>query len=71
MSQVERLEAELALAKLEERFVDAKASGKATKELKDEVREARRVFRSEHRDRVAVNPASVSTGAKVSKTGGN
>ena len=71
MSQVERLEAELALAKLEEKFVDAKASGKVTKELKDEVREARRVFRSEHRDRVAVNPAAVSTGAKVSKTGGN
>ena len=69
-AKVERLEAELALEKLEAKFVEAKASGKVTNKMKDEVREARRVFRSEHRDRVTVAPGTVATGTKVQSTGG-
>lgn len=71
MSKVERLEAELALAKLEDTFVAAKEAGKVTDELRAELREARHDFRANHRPVVAVQPASVSAGADVKKAGGN
>ena len=69
MSTVERLEAELALAKLEAKFVEAKASGKVTTKMKDDVREARRVFRSEYRSQVNVAPDTVGTSAGVEGVG--
>jgi hypothetical protein len=69
-AKVDRLEAELALAKLEAKFVEAKTSGKVTKKMKDDIREARRVFRSQYRPQVNVAPGTVATGATVQDTGG-
>lgn len=49
MSKVAALEAELAMAKLEEKFLAAKAAGKATAELKAELRAARQDYRENYR----------------------
>lgn len=68
MSKVEALEAELALAKLEEKFAAAKKAGKANAKMKEELRAARRVYREKHRglpDGVAVQPKTVAVTAGV------
>lgn len=70
MASVERLEAELALARLEEEFVDAKADGKDTPELRASLRAAREEFRGTYRPVVAVQPDSVGAVAAVKKAGG-
>ena len=66
-ARIERLRAELALAEMEEAFIDAKMTGKVTKTMKDELREARRSFRSTYREQVNVNPATTEAGAGVEK----
>ena len=66
MSDVERLEAELALAKLEEKWIQAKADGKE-ETMRGELRDARAAFRAKYRPVVAVTPAAV--GAKTSVKG--
>jgi hypothetical protein len=67
--KVERLEAELKLAKLEDKFVKAKEAGKVTQKMKLDMREARRDFRSKYRPQVNVNPATIGTKATVKGTG--
>jgi hypothetical protein len=67
VSDVERLEAELALAKLEEKWVKAKAEGKAD-EMRGELRDARAEFRAKYRPVVAVSPAAVGAKASVKGT---
>lgn len=69
MSKVEALEAELAVARIEERFLAAKAAGKLTEELRAELRAAREHFRANHRglpEGTSVQPATVETTAAVS-----
>lgn len=69
MSKVDALEAELALARLEEQFVAAKAAGVATPELKAELRAARQKYRETYRgspEGTAVQPATVEVTAGVS-----
>lgn len=71
MSKVEALETELALAKLEEKFVAAKKAGKATAKMKAELRAARQEFREKHRglpDGAVVRPATVRATAGVNGT---
>jgi len=64
------LEAELAVVELEDELLAAKEAGEVPRELKDRLREARRVFR-EQRSGVAgdgdavVNPAAVQASASV------
>ena len=68
MSDVERLEAELALAKLEEKWVKAKKDGKE-EAMRGELRAARQAFRAKYRPVVAVAPAAVGASATVKGTG--
>lgn len=67
VTRVEKLEAELKLAKLEDKFVLAKTEGKVTPKMKHAVREARQDFRDNYRSApiVVVNPATVVSGAGV------
>lgn len=68
MSKVAALEAELALAKLEEKFVAAKAAGNVSPKLKAELRAARQDYRENYRglpDGTAVKPATVKVSAGV------
>ena len=67
--RVERLEAELKLAKLEDKLVAAKEEGKLTDKLKLQVREARREFRLKYREQVAVQPGTVSATGEVQEAG--
>ena len=68
-ARIERLEAELALATLEEELSAAKGKGKRPKpipdELNDRVRAARLAFREKYREQVNVNPASIGAGATI------
>lgn len=69
MSKVRALEAELALAKAEEKFVAAKKAGKTTDKMKADLRAARQEYREKYRglpDGTAVQPATVKV-----KTGVN
>lgn len=70
MSNVERLKAELALAELEEAFVEAKAKNKVTTEMRNELRAARQEFRETWRENVVVQPSTVNASADVTKAGG-
>ena len=63
--RTERLEAELKLAKLEEKLSKSKEKGPAPAKLKLEVRAARQVFRDKYRPQVGVNPAPVGMSATV------
>lgn len=66
VTRIEKLEAELKLAKLEDKLVQAKAGGKkASPKLKIQVREARRDYRDNYRTAAAAGaqPATVSTKA--------
>lgn len=69
MSKVAALEAELALAKLEEKFVAAKKTGKATAKMRAELRAARQLYREKYRglpiDGVAVQPKTVTVSAGI------
>lgn len=73
MSKVAALEAELALARLEEKFAAAKASGKVSDKMKADLRAARQEFREKHRglpvDGVAVQPATIKAKAGVNGPG--
>ena len=63
--RIERLEAELKLAKLEQKLIDAKSTKAGpSQKLKLEVRNARAAFRTQYREQVTVQPATVSTKAK-------
>jgi len=68
-SKVERLEAELRLAKQEEKFVQAKTAGKVTMKMKLDLRAARQDFRENFRDNVTVSPGTVGSSATVANTG--
>ena len=63
--KTERLEAELVLAKLEDKFTAAKEKGLAPPKLKLEVRAARQKFREKYREQVNVEPATVGMSATV------
>lgn len=63
--KIERLKAELALAELEEEFVQAKADGSVTMELKLKVRDARAAFRGKYRPQVTVQPGTVEAGTET------
>jgi hypothetical protein len=71
-NEIERLEEELKLKKLEKKLVESKDKndGVAPAKLKLEVREARREFRTKYRDRVAVQPEAVGAGSSVSAATG-
>ena len=61
-----RYEAELAVAELEEQLLAAKdAGGDVPRELKDQLREARRVFREMRSGDAAVNPSTIEAIAEV------
>lgn len=69
MSKVAALEAELALAKAEEKFVAAKKAGKATSAMKADLRAARQEYREKYRglpEGASVQPVTVKV-----KTGVN
>ena len=63
VSKVERLEAELKLAKLEEKFVAAKAEGKVTPKMKTELRATRQDYRDNYRvsTGTGAQPATIET----------
>ena len=65
-ARIERLEAELALAHLEEELhlskKGLKKGQRAPKELRESVRAARSEFRNKYREQVNVNPASIGSG---------
>lgn len=69
-AQIERLEEELKLKKLEKKLIDAKENGPAPEKLKLQVREARQHFRENYRDKVTVSPATLGADADVSKAKG-
>ena len=72
MSKVAALEAELALAKLEEKFIVAKKAGNATAKMKADLRVARQEYRDKHRGLpggVAVQPDTVKVTAGVNGPG--
>lgn len=60
-----RAEAEIAVAELEDRLVEAKEAGDDVEDLKLELREARRAFREYREGDASVNPAAVSAAAEV------
>ena len=63
--RIESLEAELALAKLEAGFVEAKLDGSDTREQRDELQEARRSYREKWRTptEASAQPAVIETTA--------
>ncbi len=63
--KVEALEAELAVVKLEAKFTEDKLKGSDTREQRDELRDARRVYRERWRTPTAdsVQPAVIETTA--------
>lgn len=66
VTKVEKLEAELKLAKLEQKFVEAKAADKVTPKMKSEVRAARQHYRENYRTAPAAGAQPDTVGAKVS-----
>ncbi len=80
-ARIERLEAELELAVLEEQLAEAKPVNKdgtpkldkdgnalrAPAEIRLEVRAARQAFREKYREQVNVNPATLGAKTAVSK----
>ena len=66
VTKVEKLEAELKLAKLEQKFVEAKEAGKVSDKMKLEVRAARQDFRDNFRGTPAAGAQPATVGAKVS-----
>lgn len=74
MDQVDVLEEQLKLAKLERKFRKAKEDDKVTPKLKLEVREARRNYRENFRHLegvtgVVVNPEMITTSAATKGVG--
>lgn len=65
-----RYEAELEVAELEDELVAAKESGEVPRELKLQLREARRQFRLERAGSAQVSPATVEVTAGVNEIGG-
>jgi hypothetical protein len=65
-TKVEKLEAELKLEKLEQKFVEAKAAGKVTDKMKHEVRAARQDFRDNYRSPAAAGASPKTVSGKVS-----
>ena len=66
VTKVEKLEAELKLAKLEQKFVEAKDSGKVTNKMKLEVRAARQDYRDNFRTAAAAGAQPKTISGKVS-----
>lgn len=60
-----RAEAEIAVAELEDRLIEAKDAGEDVADLKLELREARRSFREFREGDANVNPETVSAAAEV------
>lgn len=65
MSRRDELRAELELLDLEEAFIEAKADGTATQEMKDELRQKRREIREARASAIAVSPATITAKADV------
>lgn len=67
VTKIQRLEAELKLAKLEDKFVQAKEAGKLTTKMKNDLRAARADYRFNYRAAPAAGaqPATVTAGGKV------
>lgn len=65
-----RYEAELEVAELEDELVAAKEAGEVPRELKLQLREARRQFRLERAGSAQVSPATVEVVAGVEEIGG-
>lgn len=68
VTKVERLEAELKLAKLEDKFVAAKADGKVTPKMKTDLRAARQDYRNNYRTPAAAGAQPATVNAKASKS---
>ncbi len=65
MSDIELIRAELKVAELEQALVAAKANGSVTRELKLELREARRTFRELRGATGTANPDTITASAEV------
>ena len=73
-TEVERLEAELKLAKIGEKFRAAKADGTLTRKMKNELRAGRQDYRDNYRvspEGTAVNPGTIAATGGVAAVGGS
>lgn len=70
ITKIEKLEAELKLEKLEQKFVQAKADGKVTPKMKAQVRAARQDYRDNFRNApvVTVSPGTIGTSTGIGVT---
>lgn len=65
-----RYEAEMAVLELEDQLLAAKNDGDVPRDLKLELREARRAFREQRAGDAAASPATIEATAAVERPGG-
>jgi len=65
-----RYEAEMAVLELEDQLLAAKEDGDVSRDLKLELREARRVFREQRAGDAKASPDTIETTAAVEQPGG-